>query len=461
MESSKFIQIADGILLEYIYTSQSNPTEFNTATHPIEIMRDGHTGGSYLFNPESVSAEMGNYIDISAAAINKNKTQYAYLDNDIGVPYNDFDPELTDSVNLLQTFSPQQNIAYDKIRVHFIAGFSFTGYDGIIFETLVPRRDGVLLNLSSINFLKTDTPVFNPDPVLINDKLYASYIEWRVPSLYFMNNSFDPAVSNSLGYKLTEGQGFLSTPTITFKATGIYETIIDNAYNYYNVEEINATTFASRDIYDNVYAQVIESDGGDYFELSGQVTGSTFEDFIMQLNASSGGADNIVFHEINVSEQIGTNFIKTSTQVFTQTTNFDNPILFRPIILNSSVAVSFSINYMLRIYNRSDNTQIVKIAKLTSFDVNKYGRRLMKINLGVVPTVANVYNQIAKDDGSNIIVDNGGVGTKPGETSDQIVEQLVVKTKYVTSFRDRINVKAAISPAKIQTITDSDGEITE
>jgi len=461
MESSKFIQIADGILLEYIYTSQSNPTEFNTATHPIEIMRDGHTGGSYLFNSESVSAEMGNYIDISAAAINKNKTQYAYLDNDIGVPYNDFDPELTDSVNLLQTFSPQQNIAYDKIRVHFIAGFSFTGYDGIIFETLVPRRDGVLLNLSSINFLKTDTPVFNPDPVLINDKLYASYIEWRVPSLYFMNNSFDPAISNSLGYKLTEGQGFLSTPTITFKATGIYETIIDNAYNYYNVEEINATTFASRDIYDNVYAQVIESDGGDYFELSGQVTGSTFEDFIMQLNASSGGADNIVFHEINVSEQIGTNFIKTSTQVFTQTTNFDNPILFRPIILNSSVAVSFSINYMLRIYNRSDNTQIVKIAKLTSFDVNKYGRRLMKINLGVVPTVANVYNQIAKDDGSNIIVSNGGEGTKPGQTSDQITKQLVVKTKYVTSFRDRINVKAAISPAKIQTITESDGEITE
>ena len=106
-------------------------------------------------------------------------------------------------------------------------------------------------------------------------------------------------------------------------------------------------------------------------------------------------------------------------------------------------------------------TQIVKIAKLTSFDVNKYGRRLMKINLGVVPTVANVYNQIAKDDGDNIIVNNGGASTKPGQTSDQIVEQLVVKTKYVTSFRDRINVKAAISPAKIQTITDSDGDTTE
>ena len=38
---------------------------------------------------------MGNYRDISAvAAIDENKTQYAYLDtSDIGVPYNDFDPE--------------------------------------------------------------------------------------------------------------------------------------------------------------------------------------------------------------------------------------------------------------------------------------------------------------------------------------------------------------------------------
>ena len=42
-------------------------------------------------------------------------------------------------------------------------------------------------------------------------------------------------------------------------------------------------------------------------------------------------------------------------------------------------------------------------------------------------------------------------------TSEQIAEKLVVKTKYVTSFRDRLNVKAAISPVKVQTITETDG----
>jgi len=164
-----------------------------------------------------------------------------------------------------------------------------------------------------------------------------------------------------------------------------------------------------------------------------------------------------LFHEINVSEQIDTIFTKTSTQVFTQTTQFNEPILFRPIILNSAVAASFTINYVLRIYNRANNTQIIKQAKLTSFDVKKYGRRLMKINLGVVPTVANVYNQIAADDGNNIIVNNGGGAGLPGQTTEKVVEKMVVKTKYVTSFRDKLNVKAAISPAKIQTITESNG----
>ena len=38
-------------------------------------------------------------------------------------------------------------------------------------------------------------------------------------------------------------------------------------------------------------------------------------------------------------------------------------------------------------------------------------------------------------------------------TTENIIGNLVVKTKYVTTFRDRINIKAAISPAKIQNIT--------
>ena len=458
MESSRFIQISEQILIEYVYTSQATPTTFNTATYPIELMRDANTKGTYFFNTDSVSAIMGNYRDISAASNNEAKTQYVSLDTDIGVPYNDYSPELTDSANLLQTFTPQLDVAYDKIRIHFISGFSFEGFDGIVFETLAPRRDGVMLNLSSINFLKTDTPTFNPDPLLIADKLYATYIEWRVPSLFFMNNLFDAAQPNGVAYKITEGQGFLVTPPITLKATGIYETIVENAYSFYEMQEINSVSILNRDIYDNLYAQVIQSEAGDYFELSGQVTGSSFSNFIAQLNSSGG--QYMVFHEISVTEQVGQVFTQTSFQVISQDTDFDEPVLFRPIIKNANSAVSFSINYVLRLYNKADATQIIKNAKLTSFDTQKYGRQMIQINLGVVPTVANVYNRINNDTGKQIVVGTGGASTS-ADTSEQIVEKLVVKTSYVTTFRDRIKVKAAISPVKIQTITQNNGSETK
>ena len=460
MESSRFIQISEQILIEYVYTSQATPTTFNTATYPIELMRDANTKGTYFFNTDTVSATMGNYRDISAVSNNVNKTQYVSLDTDIGVPYNDFSPDLTDSANLLQTFSPQLDVAYDKIRIHFISGFSFEGYDGIVFEALAPRRDGVMLNLASINFLKLDTPTFNPEPLLIADKLYATYIEWRVPALFFMNNLFDAADPNGVAYKITEGKGFLGTPAITLKASGIFQTITENAYSFYEMQEINSVSILNRDIYDNLYAEVKQSDAGDYFELSGQVTGSTFSNFIAQLNSSGGNY--VVFHEISVTEQVGQVFSQTSFQVISQDSLYDDPVLFRPIIKNANSAVSFSISYVLRLYNRADATQIIKNAKLTSFEAQKYGPQMVQINLGVVPTVANVYNQINNDTGKQLVVGGGGgAETLNVDTTEQIVEKLVVKTSYVTTFRDRIKVKAAISPVKIQTITQTNGSETE
>ena len=453
MESSKFIQISDQILVEYIYTDQANPAIFNTAQYPVELMEDGYTDGMYYFNGENVAATMGNYRDISAAAISDDRTRYAFLNNDVGVPYNDYDPELTDTQNLLQNFSPDIDITYDKVRVHFISGFNFEGqFDGIIFDIEATRRDNKQINLASINFLRTDTPVFNPDPLLLADKLYATYIEWRVPSLYNMLNTFDPNDPNGIAYRFTSGKGFIGTTPIVIKARGIYQTVNENGYDIYSVQDINTATLNSRDIYDNLYAEVKESAGGDYFELTGLVNGSSLANFIASLNAQGGNY--MIFHQIVVSEQIGNQFNVSSEQTFTQTDDFDLPTLFRPIILNSSVAVSYAINYTMRLYNRADNTQIIKKARLVSYDPKKYGRRLMKLNLGTVPTIAKVYNKLGDNSGNQIVVSGGGGNN--ANTTNGITEKLVVRTNYVTSFRDRLNVKASISPVKIENITDTE-----
>ena len=89
MESSRFIQLSEQILIEYIYTSQSAPTEFDTSTYPIELMRDTNTNGTYFFNTDTVNATMGNDRDGSAVSNNVNRTQYVSLDTSIGCPYND------------------------------------------------------------------------------------------------------------------------------------------------------------------------------------------------------------------------------------------------------------------------------------------------------------------------------------------------------------------------------------
>lgn len=453
MESSKFIQLSESILIEYVYTSQTSPAVFGTGSYPIEILRNDYTGGSYMFNTDSVGAIMGNFRDISAVPINAAKSEYVYLDTSVGVPYNDFDPNLTNSANLLQVFSPNISIEYDRIRIHFVAGFSFESFDGIIFDISTLKRNGEEIVLSSINFLKSDSPIFNPDPMLIADRLYATFIEWKIPSLFYLATNFSASEQNSLAYKLTEGLGFKVTPVLTIRALGVLNTTVANGYNFYQVNEINSTSIPSRDIYDTLSASVIESLTGDFFELTGLVGGSSLSNFIAQLNSSGGNY--VVFHEITLSEQIESIFVQTSNQIVSQTTGFDSPILYRPIVLNSAVAVSFAISYTLRLFNRNDNTQIIKNARLVQFNVNKYGRRLMKINLGTVPIIATVVNQVAPDDGRNITVSTGSsLGNRGGDTSDKIVSELAVKTRYITSFRDRINIKAAISPAKIQNITE-------
>ena len=164
----------------------------------------------------------------------------------------------------------------------------------------------------------------------------------------------------------------------------------------------------------------------------------------------------MIFHQIVVSEQIGLSFVTSSEQMFTQTEDFDLPIFFRPIIMNSSVAVSFAINYTMRLYNKGDNTQIIKRARLVSSDPKKYGKRIMKINLGTVPTIAKVYNELPNDTGNQIVITNSS--TNDADSSDKITEKLVVQTRYVTSFQDRRNIKASITPVKVQNITEQNGD---
>ncbi len=64
----------------------------------------------------------------------------------------------------------------------------------------------------------------------------------------------------------------------------------------------------------------------------------------------------------------------TQQYVFTQEDNFLTPNYFRPVIKNADIASSYTVEYICRLSNRMDGTQIIRKASLGSTDPKKYGR---------------------------------------------------------------------------------------
>ena len=450
---SKYVQLYDGVLLEYIYTNHSSPETFNTLDLPIELMRDSYTGGTYLFNPPAYQSQTGNVRGNSSAAINSTKTRFASLITNRSISYNDVDSNLTPSANLLQTFSPNIDVEYDTIRLHFASGLDFRGFDGFVIALTVQRRDGLDLNLANINFLKSDTATFNPNPFLLGERVYASYLEFKIPSAYYMLENFysNPSSTNTLGYKFTEAKGFIKTTTIDATINGISSTYTKDGFPAYETQVLSRSTISTTDEFNLLAATIEESTLGDFFEMYGEYNGVIYEDFMASLN-SQPNSSWIVFHSVVTQEQIGTSFVETAEQTFTQLDNFDVPIRFRPIILNSAVAVSFALDYTMRIYNRANGTQIIRKSRIISTDVGTYGRRLRRINLGTVPTVVKVYNELPRDNGENIVI-NDVINVQRSITQGTSpVANTPVQTQIVpvTVFRDKGAVTAKISPVKVE-----------
>jgi hypothetical protein len=450
---SRFIQIYDGILLEYVYTDHSNPESYTTAELPIEMMSDAYTNGRYLFNPPAYESITGNTRKSSSAAIEAGRQRYASLTTAKSITYNDTDPNLTPSNSLEQTFSPALNVEYDTIRYHFAAGFDFMGFDGFIFDLTVQRRDSLDINLSSYTFTKLSSPTLNPQPFLLGERLYSTYIELKVPSTYFMLQEFysNPANTNGLGYKFTEGKGFIKTTTIDCSARGIISTETVNGFPIYRVKTLSRASLDASDQFQGLSATVVEASGGDYFELYGEYNGQIYDNFMASLNAQPNSSW-IVFHNVTTLEQIGTTFVKTAEQAFIQEDDFDLPTNFRPIVMNSASAVAFAIDYTMRIYNRANNSQIIRKSRLISNQVGKYGRRLQKLNIGTVPTVVKVYNELPQDNGSNIVIgDSLQVTVNQNQPAVAAPSVPPVQTQVVTVavFRDRGTVLSRISPVNL------------
>jgi hypothetical protein len=451
-----------GALGIYSYSSttqigQFTPVQNGTVDYSYEGLKGGKIIVDARANPLFANPDENTGNDINqtigryhAVQTDSTATKYALLGYDSTGDYdmhnyinNNIDwagGNETDLLNYQTNATANINfIKYDSIRLHLRSGYSFSarGYEGFLFQVAAKRTGGVRNYLTQLVYLNTSNYEYsNPKPFILGETLYSKFIDIKIPTLVNQNSEFDD---------LFYGDGTLGSsdlnPTanyeLTFKLINNLETF--NGYDYFTTKEENKFTVSREDEFQDFTVVVEDATDGDYFRIYGEKDNSigAFEAYILnQITKTSD--DIIVMFDVDVFESIGTSEVKTFQTTYTQYEDFNTPIVFRPVIINSNIASSFSIDITMRIWNQTDNTQIVKRASLSIDQAAKYGKRLQKLKIDSPNQLTEIYNVLPQMASNKIVA---GIFT----------DNLPRSVKYVPAFVERHNVIATSATVRFDT----------
>ena len=392
----------------------------NTA-NPLYATADEETGND-------IKTGVGQVERYQAVSADTAGSKYALLDSTNNYIDNNVDWTGDDSTTIDQADAvdiPSNTITYDTVRLHLKSGYSFAarGYQGFLFQVAAPRVSGVRSYFTSIVYLNSSSfEIQNPKPFIIGETLYSKFIEVKIPSLVDM----DPDFANWFFGTGADAVDPTANYEITYKLIDSFET--STGFDYINTGEEVTLTLSREDEYANITAVLQPASDGDYFEMYGAINGSIVEfDNYINGRIQTQGDDITVFHDISVYEQIASFFDKTYEMSIVQAENFDQSIPFRPVIQNSSNAVAYNIDYTLRIYNEKNNSQIVKRASFTSYEIGKYGKSLRKVNLPSSNRLFKIYNTLP-----NVL--------ESREISSNLNALPQTQVRFVPTFIERMNI---------------------
>jgi hypothetical protein len=435
--SSKFILLNDAVLMEYIYADQENintpgnPYRISTSVNALWKTQNLHTNEDQVLNADTAEILKDNLPQGTANVRNHSfakisESKIAYLDIDRVIFYNDYDTDLTPTASLPIAFTSPKSPVYDTIKLHLVQGFNFQGNEGFAFTVKAKRQDNKNVCLANLLYTKADSwETMNPNSFLFAGRVYDSYIELRVLSLYnLLYDYWNLALTgDTVAERITNFKGLTQDQNIQLEFNWLYNPTFVDGQNYQTINESIKVDIATQDQFSSISAYIAESTDGDYIEFYGKYNGSIIENFILDINNS--GYDYMILHDLLLYEYVYDQtsqtyaWVKTADLQLSQVDNYDLPNVYRPVIKNGN-AISFKIEYTMRLYNRNDNSQIWKTSSIISPKVNKYGRTLKAINLGTNPVQIKVYNQLITKE-INL--------SKPKE-------QVISNVKYLTSFTD-------------------------
>jgi hypothetical protein len=436
MRVSRFVKLTPYCVAEYMFDPLGS---IDFYTDDFVLIQNDYLDSHQIINKDSSFSSTRNIIDLSVVPISNNL--FIYLDSEKVPPYLSYDSKLqtTDILGY--------NVVMDKVRYHFITGFDFERFEGIILGVKHLENNGKANVFSNILFAPETAPellIFNSKPLFLGNAIYDRYIDVLVPSIKNINEEYKtaPVPSSTFVAAITPKPGGGSNAFIynnqilitlsecerrkTINATGL------QTYSGFEVSEYYEAPLSQSNEFDTTGAYINESANGDYIEFYLTYNSGFPADLISILNARKPGSNWIVIHQLSVFEQVGSAFINTSRQIFFQEEKFDEPNIFRPVLKNANEAVTMSIDYLARLTNQSTGEQIIREASYILVSPKKYGKKLVKLNLVGAPQSQIVYNKIVKKDfeATRLFIEPKlkGASAESGTTNT------VTQTEYVPVF---------------------------
>lgn len=433
---SKYVQINDFLLLEY---------EFNRDLETLNISNSGSgalngnvattslgTKQYYNANHDNGLGVTNNILELNATPTNTSRSDWFNNYNDINYFYNYFSTIDTEVGNETSVYR------HDNIKLHIISGYNFDDIAGFLLQLRAEDASSNYVDLSNFMYLKqpdvlgsADVVKFSSNTLYLGNRFYDKYIELQIPSVQALGEDTAGGFDSSLGQTLNVKP--LSDVFVTYSTVPTINTDIAQSNTFNLVEELNVQLPVVSNA-DNFNVFIAESTNGDFIEFYGtwnsEIIGQYMGDIEsgrIPLYTSNNPNDNyeeftaiygegaakwVMMHELYVYEQmpnqLGGSSLLSQKYTFTQDDAYSLPNYFRPVLKNADISASYTIQYVCRLSNRMDGSQIIRRASFASMDPKKYGIDFTRLNVdNIIPY--KVFNKIVEE---NPKITNGNLKPK-------------------------------------------------
>jgi len=402
MRSSRFINVDNNVLIEYLYD------DGDLISEPYNILINDKTNiRSFISTDDS---DTNNDLYSTLYKIDPTSNRYSSIKFDPLVPN-----KIDNSLGFLQVknFPSSIPIRYDTIKVHIPIDWVFDDYKGFHIRVYTFNFDeSSQVDLSNYYFDITDVDhnykMEYASPVnIINEKQWGKFLEIKFPSPTKVSDQRKDNVTknNTINFNLTDGLGISKNAPVFIDFHYLNGSYISNDIKFYNLSPRVTMSFPQTPEFENMGVVIEKSNQGDFFLVYGTYNGSLGE--LNQFLNESYYTGNRYYleYEINLYEK-GT---KVNSQTYIVNEEFNKPIEYRPILKFSTTTAAIDVTLSL-----VDSVSGSKMTRKSSIgiiqeDVSKYSKSLSRIDIkkAIKKEVYNIKSIIQSN------ASNDDFGTKP------------------------------------------------